>query len=1028
MATVDQSLFVPLAQGVDTRTDANSLPLGKLVLLENARFDRPGSLQKRTGTRSLPRRTYAASPISSSLGAVGFRDDLVHFDGQVVRQWIPSAGRWSDAGHCNPIQLSADWLVSNPAASAPEDGTAAPSPAGVTQADSCLANGFAFFPYNVNGSLYVKVQDAETGQFALDTHLGDDRRFVQVAPVGSTAYAFYVNSSGFLCASPLSPIDPSLDQELMLVQLNPDATNAAYVYDVTNDATACYGAIRTVGDQVAVAKYSTGVLIADWARTLTVPIGGASRGLSTCVGTDAQGNELVCVASIASGSVYVSLLNPATGAEVKTKQLNSDSLGVPEKVTLTLQGGVLNVWVQEAYPAVTNGHVVKRYRSSVTSSDFAAAAATTECLDAHLATKAFVQGDRSFVVIALSEREQSAASDNPSQDTLFILDSDGNAVGRLLEGESWVWDTDYTSPGTYFKAHFLPKLTQLSEGSWTGPVFRRKSSTTSIIGTGALNLEFDEPRVTVQQSNALLVAGGYTKSFDGTQVVEQGFNNYPTITSQTTVAGSAVTAPGTRVYCFAYWWQDAAGQDHISAPSDLMTLENTSTGSFSYQFTVKPLHLTDKQNVRLVGYRTLTDSEGVALNQFRQFTRDSDTSLVSDPSSWSITVTDSTTDDDLLNPTGVVDGVGTFLYDSSGELDNDPCPANVHIAATKNRVWVSNGDGNAVVYYSKLQRPGVPSEFSLALSLVVDQTSGPITALGALDDLLVVFKRSRVYLIEGEGPDNTGNEATGVFQEPKLVSLDVGCVNPKSVVNAPGMLIFESEKGLYALAGGQTTYIGDPAAELFAGKTIVGAQVVPDDNQVRFALAEGGCVVYDYLAQQWCTYTHSAATSSTTWDGAYAYSKTNGAVVIDDPSTYTDDHQEIRLRLKTGLMSFSGIQGYQRVKRCWVFGDYVSSHKLKVRLYFDGSPAASEQRTFDVDQIVQPAVWGDDPTWGASAVWGGTFKAPTSALRLQRQKCRALQVELIEDETAGEGLRLRGLGFLVGSYPGLARVPDRNRQ
>lgn len=1031
MPTPDTLQFVPLTQGLDTDTDPNSLAAGKLVIAENLSFNTPGRLEKRTGTQPLKRRTYGDVQVSSSAGVASFQTDLLHFDGQSVRQYVDNAERWTPAGHFNPMAVEAQWLVSNPLLKSAPTGDYS----GVAALDSAVANGFSYVTYNVDDDLYVKILASQDNTIARDTKLGSSLRFAQVAATQNTAYVFYVSSIDRLYVAPINPFEPSTLGQLPLVQLNPNMgpNGSGFIYDVASDLTSTYVGYCDLGNQVVVKKFSSTFLSSDWARTLSPTGAQTNRALSLALGQDTSGSNLLvavsCESNASTGNVRVSFVDPTFGNEVFSQQLNGDTTDVIEKATATLRSGTLNVWLQTR-DAGSRRSVI-RYTTVVNKDAglVATGSKMIDCRDLHLASKAWVQGDRSYVTTCFNEEGADAATNRPRQNAFFVFDSLGNIVGRQLVGEAFTWSED----STFVKVHQLPKPSRIDVSNLVVPLLRRKFASvativddtpqlTPIIGAAKLTVDHDIKLTKQQQSNNLLLVGGYPKIFDGAAVTEHGFNAYPTITSANVFhGGGGIDQDGTYLYSFVYEWEDDSGQTHQSAPSEeiAIAVNGATSGSARVEFQVKTLKLTEKRGVKLVGYRSVASPTEDQQALQKQFTVLNDIALNNDPTAWTFSVTDDKSDSEIAG--------NRNIYTAGGALANIACPPARFSCATKNRIFVGAGDTDARVYFSKLQSAGIAIEFSKGLSFIVDRTSGPITALGTIDDKLVVFKRHQTYIVYGSGPDDTGNN--GQFEEPQLLSRDIGCTNPNSLVSIPGQLIFESSKGVYSVDGaGAFSFIGAEARALFDGNTIVGAQAVPGTNEVRFALAEGGAAVYNYYVKSWCDFTHGSATGCALWNDTYVYSKTDGTVVVDEPGSFADGTNPIALRIKTGLIAIAGPTGQQRVRKLWLVGDYKSPHNVRVKVYLDGSPAASETFIVNVADIVQPQAWGDDATWGASSPWGGTFRPEIPGLHLKKQKCRSIQIEVEELEPEGEGFRMRGIGMAVGTYPGLTRLPDANRR
>ena len=110
-----------------------------------------------------------------------------------------------------------------------------------------------------------------------------------------------------------------------------------------------------------------------------------------------------------------------------------------------------------------------------------------------------------------------------------------------------------------------------------------------------------------------------------------------------------------------------------------------------------------------------------------------------------------------------------------------------------------------------------------------------MTGLAAVGNSLAVFRERQIYVIAGAGPDNTG--AGGTFQEPEVISDEIGCVEPRSIVRIPAGVMFQSAKGIYLLASNYSlAYVGADV-EAYNAETITAAVALTDRHEVRLTLA-----------------------------------------------------------------------------------------------------------------------------------------------------------------------------------------------
>jgi hypothetical protein len=240
--------------------------------------------------------------------------------------------------------------------------------------------------------------------------------------------------------------------------------------------------------------------------------------------------------------------------------------------------------------------------------------------------------------------------------------------------------------------------------------------------------------------------------------------------------------------------------------------------------------------------------------------------------------------DDYADDTNISDE--EVQYESSGELSNVfPVSAKV-MGEAKGRLWLSGGGDS--VKYSKLASQGEAHQFADELFLTVGSRED-VTAIDQLGEMTVVFKESSIYVIHGDGPDNTG--ANGSFSEPDLISPDVGCVDQRTVARIPDGLIFQSSKGFYVLRTNlQMQYVGDKVRD-YEGNAYNSAVILKDENMVFFlrnqADGDDESLVYNWEYDTWSVWTLGGV-SACFWDGALCVLRTDGSVWKQDASTFED--------------------------------------------------------------------------------------------------------------------------------------------
>jgi hypothetical protein len=240
--------------------------------------------------------------------------------------------------------------------------------------------------------------------------------------------------------------------------------------------------------------------------------------------------------------------------------------------------------------------------------------------------------------------------------------------------------------------------------------------------------------------------------------------------------------------------------------------------------------------------------------------------------------------------------------------------------------------------------------------------------------------------------------------------------------------MFKSEKGVYLLDRAlNVSYVGDRVQE-FNGLDISSAVLVADVNQVRLTTTSGTTLVYDYYYDAWSTYTRQEAVSATNWLGAYVFLKADGSALRETDGVYADDGVPIRTRIETSWIQVAGLQGFQRLYRLALLGEYVGEHVLKASLSYDFEDWSRESFT------IQPSTVVRGPSYGSSSPYGtGSFGQGTGVYQFElkpaRQKCQAFRLTLEDTFPEGQGtgaFSLSGVTAIVGVKGGTNRLGARN--
>lgn len=470
-------------------------------------------------------------------------------------------------------------------------------------------------------------------------------------------------------------------------------------------------------------------------------------------------------------------------------------------------------------------------------------------------------------------------------------------------------------------------------------------------------------------------------------------------------------------YQVVYEWADNQGNIFRSAPS---IPTSVALGAHTMAaINIPTLRLTYKVTnlVNIVVYRWSTAQQ----NYYQ--TTSIQVPILNDTTIDYVTFIDTHSDAEILG--------NNLIYTTGGVVEDIAAPATDTMTLYKSRLVLLDSEDKNLLWYSKQVIENTPVEMSDLFTIFVAPTTGaqintgPITALSALDDKLIIFKRDAIYYITGTGPDNTG--ANNDFSDPIFITSTVGCTNQASIVFMPQGLMFQSDKGIWLLGRDLSTqYIGAPV-EKFNAALVVSAINVPGTNQVRFTLNSGLTLMYDYYYGQWGTFTNIPSISSTLYQNLHAYINSRGQVFQENPDSYLDGGNPVLMSFVSSWFSLAGLQGYQRAYYFYLLGQYLSPHKLNIQVAYDYDITRTQSTVMLPDNF-NPA-WGGDPLWGSSTPWGGASSLEQGRIFLEVQKCQSFQISINEvyDATfgvkAGAGLTMSGLNLVVGlkkGYPAIA--------
>jgi hypothetical protein len=553
-----------------------------------------------------------------------------------------------------------------------------------------------------------------------------------------------------------------------------------------------------------------------------------------------------------------------------------------------------------------------------------------------------------------------------------------------------------------------------------------------------------------QAGRSAYIAGAQLWEYDGKELNEAGFHmateNFSIVSGGVGPLGKSKTYNWRIDLCYKN-----AQNEEIRSWSSIVTVPANSIvvmgSSYKASITIPHMPMTRRDSAYFLIYRTegngteyyLVSSRdpaqsGATANGFRSNARSSET----------YTFTDNLSDTDLI-------GREYHPANATGYLQPFSAPACELITAGRDRLWVAGGElGTGEVAPSRYFRPGETPAFTPALNIQIDRNSEPITAIGFVGEVAVLFRRTSSYTFESDGPDNVNQ---GVWDFPRLALSDVGAISQESLALAGEGLYFQSAAGIRVITSGGG--LRPPGAGLVGGLgtdvdtlAAVGvysvALAVPEQSQIRWYSRDPAqpSLVVDYTKGTWTTWTGLTTPGAMFWNvrNTVLLARGDGLIWRENPDKYLDGDRTYETVIKTAWLHASGMGDYLRARRFALFGEATNGLSLRYRVYYDERPFHTDEGFLDFvgtnpDTKFNPSGWGS-VSWGfgpwgdesaesnagsGSGLWfrDGVFKFRR---RFARQKCSVFSIEF-SDQGSDASFTPVVLALELGLKPGLDRIP-----
>jgi hypothetical protein len=1015
-----QPLQIPLIGGLDTGTDSRALNPPSLAECVDAEFETDGCLTTRKPFATVGANVTDSSgnPITSCRKIVSYGDQLVMFTADSLYSWSASDSTWRYCGQHLAVGV--------------EESSPVSSVADQWHCTHVLVPevGYTLYAWENRGEItqiFLAAVDTTTGSFILPpTAISSTTTYSRprLLRVGTTVVLLFYDSTsvgvnGF-SINPLSAPSTWISAPTLLMLSNDGRYDAVSFSDGDSFVLCSRRATTTT---YAVGTYD-GTALANIAFSTKART--CNNVIAVAVTPDDLGVQIVRDAGGTLEGDYLDrdLVDVNTGLSIGTLGATPNQVGLvysPVEDSPGVWGA--SVWwshSEATTPVTCKGYVLSDGSSS-------GSGLGTFRPNVSIASKPFCRDNVFYCWLTfdnqtLTALTTSSFATSATQSCYVLIDEAGVIHARAANNYAGGY-----SP----RSSHLPPVEVFSDNAnkfiFLGT--ERRVIPTSVSSAGPSSnyanrailpviCEFDlnSCRRTAQLGETLYVAGGLVQQCDGICVREVGFQYGSWKIEGIDTGTGLIETDGTYTHKITYSFTNARGEFERSTPfgQGLVTTSTAPTGG---------VQVPDLWCLSLTNKNSTATGHAVALEHWRSA---ADTS---EPLYLTTSVDPS-----------VTSGANRFVYNSTstasslyidslstanltvkeqlveGVLENLPPPAASIIHANSERLFLAGVPKYPNrVWYSKIRNVGEIAAFNDALTVDVPAAGGAITAVATLQETLVVFKDSAIYLVPGDGFDNVGGGNN--YGPARVIASDVGAVSAESVCLTPVGLLFKSAKGWYMLTPAFTPrFIGSPITA-YDSETVVGSLLVENKHQVRI-LTTSRMLIWDYNVNQWARWTVSGALGCCQWNGSFVYNTNTSALV--EQSTYTGT--DYGVDIETPWIKLADLQGSGAVRWISLLGEYRSACSIRIRLAYNYNATDSGP------------TWVDDKYWTVSPTAVGNPLQVRHGPRLHKVQSVKVRITVYaagstSAKPTGEAVRLTGLGFEVGLKRGLfRRLPAAQKQ
>lgn len=908
-------------KGMNTRSDPRNAVLGEFELIENMYCRRlalgGAELIKRFGGATLTRNTNLSFPSQVSVGRklALFNNERLLISDTLLWSYSTQFGVWNGSpgglNRTSPVGVTVEAVTEG----APQQGS-----------PDCASSGnllcVAYRDSSLSGiAVAVTVIDLATGQRVISNQrviatgggAGNICRVVALA----TCFMVFGNTGATITAYKIPYANPVTGATTATVDTIFANGNFDAIRNGANDS--CLLAYNTTTPNTKILIWNSGMT----AGASTTNANNADQCVGWLTWDGSDGNEYLAYVSSAGGGLKLHTVTTAGPAITGTAVLDATVVAASSTTGYRLSGvnnvfvGIANT-VDDRSVFRSTGGGVARFQPG-----------------ASMASRAFLVNGVPYLMVGYV-----AASPAPppveTQNGLFLLDvSSTTNVGSVV-GKAFYGQFQRSGPTAE-----LPSAAALGSGIIGIPAGRMVgvfgNNSTQQSGPWLVKFDFNGAGLSAPKrlGEALYFPGGVVNVYDGHRISEAGTHLFPSGTTVTPIAGGSMTLLGTYLYRITYSWYNARGERYQSAPS--VPIPVTMTGANqTARLTIPLLRMGERNIVNVSGFSRGSTEVWRTVDGGSTYFRVPVWVHSTGSAADTVQVDDSNSDASIQTQ--------EILYTTGNVLPHIPFPAARLMEVCRNRLFLAGTENPLELWVSNEYITGEAVSVSDALVIAMESEGGPITALAEMDDRLIVFKRSAIYALAGQGPTTTG---AGMYDQPARLTSIVGVTGPDGIVKTRDGLMFKSLRGIYLLDHGlQVTYIG-AAVEAYNNLTVTGACVMEDLEQVRFVCNDGSgtTLVYHYGLKDetgvglWTTFTNRAAVDTIVWNGRWVTLASDGTVTEETTAYVDPGSSPINAYCQFSWWNLGGLFGDVRLWRVRPMLDPKATFTLQVSYAIDHDPS-----------------------------------------------------------------------------------------